>query len=660
MVSFNFGLFLLAAPVLADSKLRGNPPESVVQRDLASHGYHERLGQCQGATCGLWGDPHIITCDGLGYDCQGLGTFNLMENHMYKIQGRFVDIGAHEHNLVRGWGLTQGASLTNDIAIQFKRQLPLGPNGELEDPPVIQFGFGDLSRHDGTFPSEDGCTEYQYYNPNDMTGQRRSVEPSVEACRERCEGVTDCTKFSWWADGGCHVNDDHQTPRASPRNWPRSLSGPKEECGHPPEPAELEDDEERFKAGVIGPRCPLLMHLDGNLIDISQVGNWGFYLGGHDGPIKVQNINNHAILIQYFLGNGEFAEIHLVVRGHGPGELWSCHFDFWVCLPEIEQGEFMKAGASTGLMGTPNGNTQDDYMDKFGETIHIVNHANDWQKTMIDYCYDNHCTLHDDSIMTPPAGMTFEDIKCENVDYQPWDPEDFSCVLTPEQIYEQCSHKPPLMIHGCELDCCRGGCNYVEDVVAEVTEFKTLSTEKQDIVHDDPKPPVGACPEGEFENTSDTVCPSSDLDIVKVLSTSGTQPLPPHKDVFYDIKMDSGDDNKGRTLKFKVNNPFDEKADAYVKYGKSVFGHSFLDPKCGPLKGLDSGCDNDATEFEVGCRDYDSIEPFALVQVYFVSSAVEGNTEIDECCYADDEDDRGVVMYTFEIQCACPENAVKP
>jgi hypothetical protein len=649
MVSFNVSLFLLALPaflVHAETKLRGNqPPESVVQRDLQTNGYDERLGQCTGAVCGLWGDPHMITCDGLGFDCQGLGTFNIMDNHMIKIQGRFVDVGAHEHNLIQGWGLTEGASLTNDLAIEDK----VGGH-------VFQFGFGDLSRHDGTFPSEDGCNPYQYYYNINMPGQGRSVEATVGDCRQRCEDTEGCTKFHYWPDGGCHLNNEYQTPRNAPHNWPRVLSGPKEECGAPPTPQELEDDEEKYKSLRVKNDCPLLMHIDGEMIDISQVPAWGFFYGEQGSEVSIQNINNQAILLSLTSESGEKSEIHIWHRGNGPGELWSCHFDFWVCLPAAEQDQFMEPGASSGLLGTPDGNTQNDFVDAEGNVISLTFNQN-WHKTLIDYCYDNHCVDQYDSIMTPPKGQTFDDIKCEHVEYVPFDPESPNCVLSAEQIHEACDHQPPLTVEACMLDCCEGGCGQINEVIDEIVEVKTLSEKEEDIIYDIVLKAEKSCVDDELTNTKDTVCPSSETEVVKLLTSSGDAPLP-DGDIFYEIKMDSGDDTKGRTLKFKVNNPLDSEADVYVKYGKSVFEHAFMDPKCDPFLSTPSGCNADAVELEVACHDYEGIAPFALVQVYFSSPSIEGSTDIDQCCLTGDEDlrDKGSVMYSFEIQCACPDN----
>eukprot|EP00930_Biecheleria_cincta_P076602 TRINITY_DN6380_c0_g1_i1.p1 TRINITY_DN6380_c0_g1~~TRINITY_DN6380_c0_g1_i1.p1 ORF type:complete len:298 (+),score=42.67 TRINITY_DN6380_c0_g1_i1:94-987(+) len=45
------------------------------------------------------------------------------------------------------------------------------------------------------------------YEPTNMRGQERSEEPDAFACSKRCAAVTDCAHFSFWPDGGCHLQD---------------------------------------------------------------------------------------------------------------------------------------------------------------------------------------------------------------------------------------------------------------------------------------------------------------------------------------------------------------------------------------------------------------------------------------------------------------------
>lgn len=50
------------------------------------------------------------------------------------------------------------------------------------------------------------------YEPTNMRGQERSEEPDAFACSKRCAGVTDCAHFSFWPDGGCHLQGSSAKP----------------------------------------------------------------------------------------------------------------------------------------------------------------------------------------------------------------------------------------------------------------------------------------------------------------------------------------------------------------------------------------------------------------------------------------------------------------
>jgi len=406
------------------------------------------------------------------------------------------------------------------------------------------------------------------------------------------------------------------------------------------------------------------MHLDGNLVDISQIGAYEHFYGDHGTKVRIQNINNFAILMQFTTPEGDLAEIHLVARGHGPNDLWSCHFDFWICLPATRQSDFTEVGDAMGLLGTPDGNPHNDFLNAEGTIIGLDNSVNNnWHKTLIDYCYENHCVQQNDSILSPPNGMTFEDIKCKDVPYVPFDVENYNCVLSAEQIANACSHVAPLFISECELDCCEGGCGEISDVIDEIPKIKTLSEDDDKTLYDLVSPEE-ACVDGVFDNTKDTVCESlTDKEVVKLLSSSDGRGWP-SGEIFIDMQMDKGDDTKGRSVKFRINNPFEEHDEvaAYVKFENAYLNHGsvFMDPKCTPLLETNSDCNSKSIELEVSCHDYEGIDPFALVQVYFAAPGLAGGAEVDSCCVEGTEDGRlqdslkDAVMYSFEIQCACP------
>ena len=61
-----------------------------------------------------------------------------------------------------------------------------------------------------------GClTEGVSYDPLDMKGQSRT-SGSLAKCQQRCDGVRGCVHFSFWADGGCHLQDARAVAKGSP------------------------------------------------------------------------------------------------------------------------------------------------------------------------------------------------------------------------------------------------------------------------------------------------------------------------------------------------------------------------------------------------------------------------------------------------------------
>jgi hypothetical protein len=665
MTTVNFGLFFLALPALllqgvqVEAQLRhvsvSNVDRKLTATATATHGYDESLGKCNGATCGLYGDPHMLTCDGRAYDCQGLGLFTLMKNHMYNIQANFVDVSAHEHDLVKDWGWTQGASLTNDVMIDFV----------LEDcsfsAPVLQLGFGNLNkRADGKFPSEDGCEPMKYYFPN-LPSFAMTTEANLMQCRQRCDDTPGCTKFVFWYNGHCFLNDEghgQQQILDTPVAWGRSLAGTMaSNCGKKPEEMLIEEKEQRMKHGMIGSHCPLLFFVDGQMVDLSDKAGSnrnGYIYGNATTDVSVEIKEWYKVEITYKLDNSEnpdveeTAEILLIAKGDGPGELWSCHWDLYVCLPESQQELFMDY--SIGLLGTPDGNIHNEFMDANGNQLTLTPNKdnNSWHKTYIDYCYHNWCVSQADSLMTYPADMTYEDVKCSHEDHTVL--EDMNCVLNVEEIHEKCGGMVPVLKYACELDCCLGFC---DDPVI----FKKLSADDDCVDHDDYfMPPI--CDGDGFEQTSDAVCPLSDTPIVRLINSSGGADIPDGAPVFYGIKIDSGSDIMDRTVKFRVTNPFDSSADVFVKYDERNDGSAFMNPHCVGMKDTAAGCDPNAPEIEIACHEYQGINPFAIVKVYFASTClpIDSDSSVDKCCHPDTYSDSiGVVGYTFEIQCHCPD-----
>merc|ERR1712085_2779 len=306
------------------------------------------------------------------------------------------------------------------------------------------------------------------------------------------------------------------------------------------------------------------------------------------------------IRVSHKTESGAISEAMLQVTGDGPGELFACHWDFWVCLPEEEQDRFEVY--SVGLFGSPDGNRQNDWMDVTAQPLAIP--SDHKGRGAFDYCHENWCVSEEDSLMTYPDGTTYGDHKCVDEEYIPFDVNNEVCVISAQKIITKCAEKPPSLVHACQVECCYGGCNTFDEVEEEIVELVTLDTEEEseDIVFD---PPVVE---------EDPFC----------LST-----------------------------------------------GKKV-GEFANDPACESMPNTQSGCDVDATEIEVGCVEFPNVEPFALVDIFFVSNEATSfiklnaaaDTAVEKCCkppdaYQFDENGYGVLKYTLKIQCSCPTIAVK-
>lgn len=631
-----------------------------------SNGYNERLGQCLGAKCAVWGDPHIVTCDDVHYDCQGAGTYTIMKNELINMQGVFQKIGEAELEWLkehRNWEPDGGASMTTDVAMSFM------PNGKDKR---VQIGFGDTKHFekDGetVYPTEAGCTPHSHYSPH-MGG---SYELNLSQCRESCKTKAGCAFFSYFPDKSCYHHPSYATQVSTNLNWGRSVSGPVDsECGILPEP-EFEYKEVREKHGQLGFfKCPLIIHVDGEMLDISgflgrnpynrHITTYGKVYEQDDLKIDVQyervaqwdsrfnrNIyyDKNVAYVEYKVAHNTYTTVKFDGQGNGPGEMWGCHFNIDVCLPY--QKKNLVIDDTVGLLGTPNGDKTDEFMNDKGETLQY----DPAEKTKTyDYCFDNWCVKESDSIFTMPPGWTWDHIMCM---WRGHDEDDKGhCVMSKKQVEEKCGEykeTKPAFYESCKIDCCFGACPDFMDPEKYAGEDDRVIIE-----------PEFTCVEDELENTPDVVCPTATSPIVRLTHASGPAP-PEGKQIFYDMHLDAGNDLE-QNVKFKINNPFGSTADVFVKYDERISTDSqFLAPTCDEKLQLESGCDARATEIEIGCVDHDGLHPYALVRIYFASSGFEsgGDFDVDACCIPPEYDDSvKVIAYTFEIQCACPDTAVE-
>merc|ERR1712014_203341 len=119
-----------------------------------------------------------------------------------------------------------------------------------------------------------------------------------------------------------------------------------------------------------------------------------------------------------------------------------------ICLPEAAKDQFKDS--TVGLLGTPNGNKDDDKNDRDGKKFDLGKLLDEvrnrdvykyasgsctWDIAMLEYCHDTWCVSADEAIMVPSPGQDSNDILCQPV--QPVCPESH-CIMSVDQLNEAC------------------------------------------------------------------------------------------------------------------------------------------------------------------------------------------------------------------------------
>ena len=151
-----------------------------------------------------------------------------------------------------------------------------------------------------------------------------------------------------------------------------------------------------------------------------------------------------------------------------------------MCLPSNEQEQFEEY--SVGLFGSPDGNQTNDWTNVEGETLEINDVVG---SGAFDYC-QNWCVSQEDSLMIYPEGTTYEDHMCIEQEYQEFSVYDENCVISANKILEKCAGMSPVFIHSCQVECCFGGCNSIDNVIDEIVELIGPPDVPDDIIYSNP------------------------------------------------------------------------------------------------------------------------------------------------------------------------------
>lgn len=126
--------------------------------------------------------------------------------------------------------MTAACGAEVDVAAVHLLQLDLGvdqdpaPGSETFWTAIFRAVTGNATTSSPAAPEADCHRLNAKYVPLNMVGQERSKTTSAIACQNRCASVRSCAHFSWWLDGGCHIQDSQASlvsdigPFAGPRS----------------------------------------------------------------------------------------------------------------------------------------------------------------------------------------------------------------------------------------------------------------------------------------------------------------------------------------------------------------------------------------------------------------------------------------------------------
>lgn len=641
----NFGqafLFLFACATLGVVEGKGGTRGLATSRESNTFddgSFTESLGSCvNGAVCGMWGDPHVITCDGYAYDCNRFGTFTAMDNHLWNIQTNFVPVLSADLNRVIDSGKAARATYTNDIGVKMPEKADVAP--------LFQFSFQEHISSE----SEHNCVEGNEWRPKlDGDGVDGVYAVSIEDCNLRCHEVDGCSKFEYnKSSNQCHFAGENATLVQLEVFDDEIIAGHVDRCGTGYEGrgendsyAMLYGNGIRYMQEKI---CSILYYEDGVKVDISGKsttanGNGDFLYGNETSDVSVQLHDRNKIRIkQRTLQTGTISEMMLETAGEGPGQKFGCHWNMWVCLPEAEKAEFAN---SLGLLGSADSNKTNDWTTRDGTEVVQQDPRNEGG---FNYCKE-WCVSQDDNFLVSPEGASFDDMKCHGEEYV--DIHNVTCKFGQKEQDETCgSIEIVAMQDACRFECCMGECS--NDTVVEI--MKEIIPKTVVRLDEKEKDPLYNAPAPECDDQNQSDCLSS---IVQVLhNTQGDLEIP----TIYDINFPVSDGELGKQVTFKVSHSLNDNVDMYFRHLKKV-GKYANDPVCHKEEAVEPGCTD--TLLTAGCIEHiGDFASYALVDVYLASRLVtDPGTEIQKCCHPKVYDvGVNVVKYTFKIQCECPSD----
>eukprot|EP00529_Nitzschia_sp_RCC80_P007295 CAMPEP_0113453290 /NCGR_PEP_ID=MMETSP0014_2-20120614/7282_1 /TAXON_ID=2857 /ORGANISM="Nitzschia sp." /LENGTH=1307 /DNA_ID=CAMNT_0000344681 /DNA_START=135 /DNA_END=4058 /DNA_ORIENTATION=+ /assembly_acc=CAM_ASM_000159 len=238
-------------------------------------------------------------------------------------------------------------------------------------------------------------------------------------------------------------------------------------------PMEYEGETYPSESKKIG-NCPVMMHIDDQLMDISGVDTY-YYEKDTDMPapgpghilfqndvLKAWRVEYNLIMLEYTV-QGTTSTIQIKSGGSGPHTGWSCIFSMFVCLPKDMEDTFKTFGSSTGIAGTPDGDYRNEWITADGTTSLEYGGS----KAGFDFCTSEYCVSQTGAKMTFPAGKTYGDYMCKDQEFKQCGLNELKNDMgfTDAKISEECD-KPIAEITDempCIVELCANGEAFTEE-----------------------------------------------------------------------------------------------------------------------------------------------------------------------------------------------------
>ena len=143
-----------------------------------------------------------------------------------------------------------------------------------------------------------------------------------------------------------------------------------------------------------------------------------------------------AIEIQFFNGTKNSTAIHVSVSGT-PNTTFGCFMNIRTCLPLNEPELRAK---TIGILGTPNGNIEDEWKGSDGKVVPVSGVAQEQYK----YCTTHHCVMDRFDSLFIYEGKSFQDLWSCNAEF-PGEPD---LANAPKAILDLCQGRADCIMEG--------------------------------------------------------------------------------------------------------------------------------------------------------------------------------------------------------------------